>query len=273
MRIGIGLPTSTPGGGRLLLEWARQAELAGFSSLGTVDRIVYDCLDPLTALAAAAAVTTRIRLVTMILIAPLRPLSMLASGAGCLHEQSGGRLVLGAGIGARHDDYAAVEVDPRRRGIDLTRCLFELRRSWHATYGDHRPRLLAGGAGGQTMARMARFTDGYVHGGGPPRAFAAAAARARTAWREMGRPGHPELWGQAYFALGGRERGDQYLRDYYAFTGPYAERIVQGNLTSTQMIKELVRGYRDEGCDELVLFPTVSDLGQVSRLAEAVQLA
>ena len=53
------------------------------------------------------------------------------------------------------------------------------------------------------------------------------------------------------------ERGNDYLRDYYAFTGPFAERIVAGNLTSARAIKDFVRGYEEAGCDELVLFPTV----------------
>ena len=55
-----------------LLEWARRAEARGFSSLGTIDRVVYDNFEPLVALAAAAAVTERVRLATTILIAPYR---------------------------------------------------------------------------------------------------------------------------------------------------------------------------------------------------------
>ena len=69
--VGIGLPSTIPGVEReQLLEWARRAESRGFSSLGTIDRIVYGNYDPLIALAAAGAVTERIRLATTILIAP-----------------------------------------------------------------------------------------------------------------------------------------------------------------------------------------------------------
>ena len=71
MEVAIGLPTTIRGVERdQVLEWARRAEARGFSSLGTIDRIVYDNYDPLVALAAAAAVTERIRLATTILIAP-----------------------------------------------------------------------------------------------------------------------------------------------------------------------------------------------------------
>ena len=78
------------------------------------------------------------------------------------------------------------------------------------------------------------------------------------------------LWGQGYFALSEPDRGADYLRDYYAFTGPFAEKIAAGNLTSARAIKDFVRGYEEEGCDELVLLPTVADLDEVDRLAGAL---
>jgi hypothetical protein len=78
------------------------------------------------------------------------------------------------------------------------------------------------------------------------------------------------LWGQGYFALGEEEQGSDYLRDYYAFTGPFAEKIAAGNLTSPRAVKDLVRGYAEEGCDELVLLPTVSSLDQLERLADVL---
>ena len=58
MEIAIGLPNAVPDTtGEQLTEWARRSEKAGFSSLGTIDRITYPNLEPLIALAAAGAVT------------------------------------------------------------------------------------------------------------------------------------------------------------------------------------------------------------------------
>jgi hypothetical protein len=78
------------------------------------------------------------------------------------------------------------------------------------------------------------------------------------------------LWAQAHFTLGDPEAGDAYLRDYYAFTGAFAERIVSGNLTSPGAVTDYLRGYEEAGCEELILLPGVADLDEVDRLMEVV---
>jgi alkanesulfonate monooxygenase SsuD/methylene tetrahydromethanopterin reductase-like flavin-dependent oxidoreductase (luciferase family) len=277
MRVGVGLPTTTPGvDGRLLVEWARQADTGPFDSLGVLDRMVYGSTEPLTSLAAAAAVTERVLLVTMVVIGPLRNSVVLAKEAATVDLLSGGRLTLGLAVGAREDDYDAVGASRRDRGARLSEQLAEVRAVWEgggmgpAAARPRGPDLLVGGSSGEAFARMARSADGYVHGGGPPRAFASAAAKAHAAWADLGRPGRPQLWGQGYFALGDAGRGAAYLRDYYAFTGPFAERIAAGNLTSPQAIRDYVRGYEEAGCDHLVLLPTVTDPAQLARLADVL---
>ena len=109
--------------------------------------------------------------------------------------------------------------------------------------------------------------------GGPPRAFARLAEKALSAWSDAGRPGKPQLWGMGYYALGGEnlaEAGADYLRDYYAFTGLFAERIAQGLLTTPQAVHQFIRGYNDAGCDELILFPTATELTELDRLADVI---
>ncbi|MDQ4095467.1 MAG: LLM class flavin-dependent oxidoreductase [Actinomycetota bacterium] len=277
LNVGIGLPNAVPGvRAGLLVEWAQKADEGPFSSVGVVDRIVYECHDPTTTLAAVAAATERVGLVTMVVIGPLRNNAALAKEAATIDAVSGGRLTLGLALGARSDDYAALGVATRGRGDRLTEQLLDLGLFWERdevaplTKG---PRLLVGGSNDVSFLRMARYADGYVHGGGPPRTFVQAADGARTAWSELERAGSPQLWAQGYFALGDRatvERGRAYMRDYYAFTGPFAERIAEGMLATPQAVAQFVRGYAEAGCDELVLFPAVADLGQIELLAAAL---
>jgi alkanesulfonate monooxygenase SsuD/methylene tetrahydromethanopterin reductase-like flavin-dependent oxidoreductase (luciferase family) len=282
MQIGVGLPTTLPrADGDLILNWARQADLGPFTSLAVLDRVVYQSFDPLSTLAAAAAVTSRVRLATTILISPLYNTVLLGKMAATIHALSEGRLTLGIAVGARQDDYQATGARFQSRGSRLVEQLVSLRNQWAdqgevmatAKHGNTVPPLLIGGLSERTFARVARYADGYVHGGGPPRAFARAAAKACSAWVDAGRPGLPQLWAQGYFALGDEAtitRGRQYLAHYYAFTGHFAERIVEGLLTSPQAIAQFARGYADAGCDELVLFPTVAESEQLRRLAEVV---
>ena len=274
MNVGIGLPTTTPGADAdLLLGWAERAEAGPFTSLAVLDRLVYDSFEPFAALAAAAAVTERIRLATMIAIGPLRGTAELLKQAATLQVLARGRLTLGLAVGAREDDYTAAGLSTAGRGRRLSEQLVALRGGWESSPvipGAPPPELLVGGGSGPAFLRAARYADGYAHGGGPPRAFARAAAGARAAWSELGRPGRPRLWGQGYFCLGDRERGEAYLRDYYAFTGPFAETIAAAMLATPGAIRDFVRGYAEEGCDELVLLPTVSDPDELDRLAEVV---
>jgi alkanesulfonate monooxygenase SsuD/methylene tetrahydromethanopterin reductase-like flavin-dependent oxidoreductase (luciferase family) len=274
VNIGVGLPTTTPGAsGELILEWARLADAGPFSSLAVLDRVAYDSYEPFATLAAAAGITSRIRLATMIAIGPLRPTGLLAKQAASVHQLSGGRLTLGLAVGARTEDYEAAGTESRGRGPKLAAQLAYIRggvdgdRVGPAREGIE---ILVGGLSGQAFSRMARYGDGYAHGGGPPRAFASAAARAEAAWRDLGRPGRPRLWGQGYFSLVDVDRGNAYLRDYYAFTGGFVERIVAENLTSARAVKDFVRGYEEAGCDELVLFSTTPDLEELERLREAL---
>ena len=279
MQIGVGLPTSVPGtNGQLIIEWARKADEGSFSSLGVVDRLVYNSFDALVALSAAAAVTYRVRLATTIVIGLLHNTPVLAKMAGSLDAIAGGRLILGLAVGARKEDYDAAGVEYRNRGKRLTEQIVTLRTLWEdgtapegASAGG--PPILIGGLSDQGYARMARYADGYVHGGGPPRAFARAADKARAAWVDAGRPGMPQIWAQGYFALGDEAivgRGMAYMRDYYAFTGPFAEKIAAGLLTTPQAIAQFIRGYAEAGCDELVLFPAVGGIEQLDKLAEVV---
>lgn len=278
MDVGIGLPNAVRGVDRAgIVEWASRAERAGFSTLGTIDRIVYPNYESLIALAAAAAVTERIRLATDILIGPLRAnTALLAKQAATINDLSQGRLVLGLAVGGRPDDYEVSGIEFHRRGRTFERQLSELHRHWSGETGVgpvSRPTLLIGGSSDAALARVARHGDGWTMGGGGPEAFAAALSGVEQAWRAEGRDGRPRTMVLAYFALG--EQAEQQARgalgDYYGFAGEYAERIVAGAATDEAAVREQTAAFERAGVDELVWFPTSSDPAQVDALARAAR--
>jgi alkanesulfonate monooxygenase SsuD/methylene tetrahydromethanopterin reductase-like flavin-dependent oxidoreductase (luciferase family) len=281
MDVAIGLPNAVPGtSGAQLVEWARRAEARGFSTLGTIDRVVYDNYEPLTALAAAAAVTERIGLCTSVLLGPLRTNpTELAKQSLSLNAISGGRFTLGIGLGAREDDYEASGVELSGRGRGLDAALERIKEVWSGSeIGPSlagAPDLVVGGSVDASFKRAARFGDGWIAGGAPPDQFAEMAEKARAAWSEAGRDDQPRLMGLAYFSLGERaeEEARAYLADYYAFLGEeVAGYIVSSAAKDANTVQQYTAAFEKAGCDELILFPSSSDPAQVDLLADAAGL-
>ena len=281
MDVGIGLPNAVRGVDRAgIVDWARRAEDAGFSSLGTIDRIVYPSFESLIALAAAAAVTERIRLVTDILIAPLRVnTALLAKQTATLHNLSNGRLVLGLSPGGREDDYEVSEVDFHARGRAFARQLGRLLRFWEGEDGvgpqpaGGRPTLLIGGRADAAFQRAAEYGDGWTMGGGDPDGFRQERERLQQAWRAAGRDDAPRTMALFYFALGDRaeEVAREKLGDYYAFVGEHADMIVQSAAKDQDTVRQYLSGFDAAGVDEVICFPASPDPEQVELLARAVR--
>jgi alkanesulfonate monooxygenase SsuD/methylene tetrahydromethanopterin reductase-like flavin-dependent oxidoreductase (luciferase family) len=245
---------------------------------------VYPNYEPLIALAAAAAVTERIGLMTAILIAPYRlNAALVAKQVATLHHLSNGRLTLGVAPGGREDDYTASGADFHTRGRDFDEMLAMWERVWEGeSFGtaggvgpelpQGRPRLLIGGSADVAFRRAARHADGWIMGGGTPDQFRDGAAKVRAAWEAAGRSDEPRVPALAYFALGdgAREAADGYLCHYYEWLGEYAGAVADSAATDPETVKQYVAAFADAGCDELVMFPTSPDPGQVNLLADAV---
>ena len=174
MDVGIGLPNAVPGtAGGDLLEFARRAEDRGFSTLGTIDRIVYGNYEPLVALAGAAAVTERIGLMTTVMLGPLRLNAVqTAKQALSVQQLSGGRLTVGIGIGARGDDFEVSGIEYRETGARLD----EMLRHLTGAFADERigprgagaPRVVLGGHVEASFRRAAEHGAGWIAGGASP---------------------------------------------------------------------------------------------------------
>lgn len=285
MRIGIGLPNPVPGTpGPILVEWARRAEEHGFSSLATIDRIVYPSHESLTTLAAAGAATERIGLMTKILIGPTRNPVGLAKQAASIDQISEGRFTLGLAAGSRSDDYAAVGRPFTRRGRDFDELLEVIHRVWRGEpvsesgnpvgpppYNGERVRVLIGGTVDVAVDRTVKWAEGWTAGGGRPAMVGPMVERVRTAWAEAGRAGEPYLVALTYFGLGDREsESSAYIRDYYAYLGDWAGAIDSGVVRTPEAASQSLAAFGDLGLDELIFVPTVAETAQVDLIADAV---
>ncbi len=286
MDVGIGLPNAVTGTTRRqLLDWARAAEDAGFSTLGTIDRIVYPNYEPLIALSAAAAVTDRIRLATTVMLGPLRMNAALVAKQVLSLDTlaGGGRAVLGIGLGQRDDDYEISGASLSTRGAWADQALAEIRRIFD-TDGENEtkvgprtqstgPSLIVGGHVDASLRRAARFGDGWILGGGAPAQFSASLEQLKAAWQDEGREGAPRTMALAYFSLGAdaERHANEYLLDYYGFLGPDLSGMIAGSAAKdADTVKGYIAAFENAGCDELIIFPTSADVRQVELLAEAL---
>lgn len=284
MRIGIGLPAAVPGADMTTLgRWAADSERAGFAHVGVIDRLVYDNVEPLVALAAAAASTSRVELVTTVLnVGWRRNPVLLAKQLASVELVSGGRLAAGLGLGGWPDDYATSGAkDSGREVWEAT--LAALERAWSGELEGAggpmtelppgRPELLFGGLVPAAFRRAATRGQGWVAPllGLPVLQQGVAAVRA--AWAEAGRPGEPRIVTGRYFGLGpGADAiADGYLRHYYG--DQYFAAARADTVTSADRLGEELAALRESGATDVVLYPTSSGLEQVDLLAAALEEA
>lgn len=285
MEIGVGLPSAIPGvRGDEILEWARTAEECGFSTLGVIDRLVYSNGEPLVTLGAAAAVTQRIRLMTSILLVPIRVnAALLAKQAATVNHLSGGRLMLGMAVGGYEDDYLVSRVPFGDRGRRFDEMLDEMTKVWAGEVRGHsgpvgpsagldRSRIVFGGHSAAAVSRVAARGGGWIAGSRGIESFRDGAEGVRHAWEERGRAGKPRLFALPYFSLGphARDNANEFLSDHYAVEGRAASQVLANALTDTRAIREALAAYDEAGCDELLLFPCNPDPQQVRLLADAI---
>lgn len=282
MKIGIGLPNQVPNvRGDVIPGWARTAEDAGFSSLGSIGRIAFPGVMDTVALAAAAGATSRIGLLPCVLLGPLWPAVLLAKEVASIDAVSGGRLTLGIGLGARPDDFVADARGPKGVGKRFDRDLEIYHQVWRGETplgmnepavpaGTREVPLLFGGFSPKTYERMAKWGAGYIAASfGPPMA-AAGFESARAAWQEAGNAGEPRLVAVAYFGLGDPDAARGGVHKYYEFTGDMADAIAGGVLTTSDAVKEAAKAFADIGSGELIFSPGTDDPDEVKRLADVV---
>jgi probable F420-dependent oxidoreductase len=198
MDLGIAMFRGSATGADVL---ARAVEERGFESLfwaehthipvattrpdGVPARSYADTVDPFVALAAAAAVTSRVRLGTAVCLVPQRDVFTTAKATATLDRLSGGRFELGVGAGWNRAELADHGVDPRHRMAVLAEKVAAIKALWtedeasfHGAHVDFepawswpkpvgRPPVLVGGNGPGTEDRVLAYGDGWMPQAGP----------------------------------------------------------------------------------------------------------
>ena len=243
MRFGIMVETEEN------LTWERwrrlftTVEALGFESLWLSDHLLSphdpsrEALEAWTALAVAAAGTTRLRLGSLVSPMTFRHPSILAKMAATLDRLSGGRLVLGLGAGWNQREHAAFgldfpptaeRMDRFEEGIQVILCLFgHGPASFEGRYyqldgadphpkpttGDRVPLLIGGGGERRTLPLVARYADEWdVPGGLAPEAWRAKNTRLDELCLELGQDPHSLLRGASTAFLVARDEDELHRR-------------------------------------------------------------
>ena len=204
IRIGAKLPHSGPLPARLGLDrMAARLEAAGFDSMWVSDHVVFphevrsrypfaadgrvtwrvdvDYIEPVIALSAISAATSRAELGTSVLILPMRNPVLFAKQAACIDVLSRGRLVLGIGAGWLREEFDALAANFEERGSILEEWLEIARACWTGSAGPYEgrhyrlpeaiycrpvpvrvPPVLIGGMSRAALERAGRIADGWV---------------------------------------------------------------------------------------------------------------
>ncbi|MEU4329962.1 LLM class flavin-dependent oxidoreductase [Nonomuraea dietziae] len=172
MLLGVNVPNFGPGTDPAVLRrWAQNVEGLGYDLLLLSDHLVVTpdvaeqypapFYEPFTTLSWLAGVVPRIRLGTTVLIMPYRHPLLVARMAANLNQLSGGRLVLGVGIGWARQEFEALGVDFHRRGALTDEYVRTLRTAWadEEDYGPGRIPIWIGGNSDQGMRRAIRLGE------------------------------------------------------------------------------------------------------------------
>jgi len=290
----MAMPVMEPDLDATVLErWARAIDEGAFSSLCWGERIAFDNPESLTLLGALAAWTSRVRLLTTVIVPQLHDPVMLAKALATGDVLSGGRLTVGIGVGGRHEDYHAVGADPATQTMrGMAERVAVMKRVWAgekitasvlpvgpSPVQSGGPRLFIGSIGPKTIRSAAAWADGLAS---TTLDLDVAKQKepfdvARAAWALAGKPS-PHLATSFWFAFGSQEEAraqvHRHLRRYMNWIpADYVDAMapMTGWAGSEDELASVLRRFDAIGTDEVQLIPTSSDLGQLRRAAEVIR--
>ncbi|MBO9521862.1 MAG: LLM class flavin-dependent oxidoreductase [Nocardioidaceae bacterium] len=290
MEIGVALPQMALGyGPATTVDWARGIDDGPFSSVSAGERVTFSNPELVATLGACAAVTSRVRVFANLWVLPQHEMAMVAQQIGTLDQLSGGRLDVAVGVGGREHDYRALGSPFAGRHRRLDEQVRVLRRLLAgeppfegadpvgpACVQPGGPRILAGAMGPKAMARAAAWADG-ISGfsiAGDAGEIARAHDLADRCWEEAGRTEVPRKVSGCFVALGVPDAAEvlrAFTARYLGFLGPALAGAVAATTraASVDVVREVLAGAAEAGCDEFVLVPATTDLRCLEALREA----
>ncbi|MBK6287627.1 MAG: LLM class flavin-dependent oxidoreductase [Gammaproteobacteria bacterium] len=288
MRFGICLPYMERDYDRAtILAWCRRADAGPFYSLSCGERITGYTFEMRVLLAAAAAVTERVRIVPSLYVLPMHSAVWAAKEIATLDVLSEGRVTMTVGVGGREKDYRAVGASFERRHQRMDQQVDEMRRIWAGEppfegadpvgpepiqHGG--PPLLLGAMGPKSMQRGARWAQGtYAFSmNGEGSEIRHMLEMADKAWEAEGRADRPYRMAGFWCSLADNAapRLRQYVFDYLKIMGDDAAHAVSSMMTrsSVAAIRESIDSYSQLGVDEIMFVPATADLAEIDRLAD-----
>jgi alkanesulfonate monooxygenase SsuD/methylene tetrahydromethanopterin reductase-like flavin-dependent oxidoreductase (luciferase family) len=255
VQLGVNVPNFGPGTSPdVLRDWARTVEGLGFDLLMVSDHVAVTpdvaeqypapFYEPFTALAWLAGVTSRIRLGTTVLVLPYRHPLLVARMAANVNELSGGRFVLGVGVGWARQEYEALGVRFGDRGRLTDEGLRAVRAAWRdeADYRAGRIPIWVGGHSDAALRRAVRLGDAWHSLRLTPAAFREALGRLEAIAAAEGKP-LPALTPRVLLHVTAEDAGPQ-------------RRLGEGSVE--QVVGDLVE-LRALGAEAVVLDPFVGD--------------
>ena len=265
------------------MQWSGRAESAGAAALWACDHLFWHgpSIECLTALAFAAAGTERCIVGSGVLQLPLRSAPAVAKAAASLEALSGGRMVLGLGVGQHDGEYEAAGVDYRSRGRALDRAIPELRRIWGRTEGRY-PQLPSpgsiplwiGGSSERARRRAATLGEGWMPLFIPPKRLREQFDRLGEDTEEAGRPAEAVARAlMVFLAVGGdndaADRGARWMASLY---GLPAERLMPHLIAGeAARCADSLLSINADGADHIALFVADDEpLGHFEQVTEAL---
>ncbi len=288
MRYGILGPYMCTTNRTRLLEWFQRVDVGPFATIATGERELWPQIEQHAFLAAAAAVTQRVKVMSHIMIVPMHPPVLLAKRLASIDVISGGRLIVGIGTGGREDDYRTAGSNIHDRwnrvdeSVDIMRRIWAGQTPWEgapapvgpAPEQHGGPPLYTSASGPKALARAAKWADGWQ---GAIMTVELEAMREQVkshleAWEQAGRARRPYLMNSLWFSLGDNAR--QRLADAAAgYVGlPPGSPSPFGDLPvhSPDGVKLAVENCQEAGFDELMFIPTTDDIRELDLLEDAL---